>query len=372
MSFSVVLPNYNHGKLLPRAVLSLMEQNLPPDEIVIIDDASTDDSLAIIARLKDRFSCIRLIRHERNQGTVVGMNDGLQAATRDFVYFFAADDYCLPGFITAATQSLAQHPEAAFFCGRIVLVDPAGKILGFRPFMWPASRSTMLTPAAVRAKIAASDNWSAGTSVVYRRRRLIEAGGFDNSMGAFCDGLMVRKLAFESGFYFASVVVAAMERYPQSLSAQAALSIEKNTRLIATATAAVKASFPSDVSVVYSDLLTPVAVQYGRPLALPQITNRYSGHGSGVAAFAFRPRRFERHRQTAVVALDDPDVDGFDSSSVQCRRDASWRISCAKGALRGDCHRCTDRRSARSNAVTNPRLRCPASSGGNRARPIFA
>jgi glycosyltransferase involved in cell wall biosynthesis len=255
MSFSVVLPNYNHGKLLPRAVLSLMEQNPPPDEIVIIDDASTDDSLAIIARLMDRFSCIRLIRHERNQGTVVGMNDGLQAATRDFVYFFAADDYCLPGFITAATQALARHPEAAFFCGRIVLVDPAGKILGFRPFMWPALHSTMLTPAAVRAKIAASDNWSAGTSVVYRRRRLIEAGGFDNSMGAFCDGLMVRKLAFESGFYFASVVVAAMERYPQSLSAQAALSIEKNTRLIATAIAAVKASFPSDVSVVYSDLL---------------------------------------------------------------------------------------------------------------------
>jgi hypothetical protein len=71
-------------------------------------------------------------------------------------------------------------------------------------------------------------------------------------MGAFSDGIIVRRLALESGFYFATTVVAALERYPESLSAQTALSTEKSARLVPTAVASVRANFPPDIREVYA------------------------------------------------------------------------------------------------------------------------
>jgi glycosyltransferase involved in cell wall biosynthesis len=255
MSISVILPNFNHGKLLWRAVAALMAQSPPPAEVIIINDASTDESLAVIESLGVQFPCIRLINHTQNKGVVVSLNEGLDVATGDLVYFAAADDYSLPGLFAAAEQALARYPEVAFFCGRVVIVDPEGGILGFRPFMQPASRSMMLTPAMVRTKSATSDNWSVGPSVIYRRRRLMEAGGFDAATGAFADGMIVRQLAFESGFYFDTAVLAAWERYPESLSARTALSVTESERLIASALSGVKSRLPADIRETYAERL---------------------------------------------------------------------------------------------------------------------
>jgi glycosyltransferase involved in cell wall biosynthesis len=252
---SVVLLNYNHGKLLPRAVSALMAQTPPPREVIIINDASTDNSLAVIAKLQVQHPSIKLIDNEKNKGAVAGMNEGLKASSQELVYFAAADDYVLPGFFAAATGALEQYPQAAFFCGRVVLVDPQGKLLGFRPFMQPLRRSGLVTPATARAKFALSDNWSVGPGVIYRRGRLMEARGFDENMAAFSDGIIVRRLAFESGFYFDRSVVCAWERYAESLSSRSALSTKESARLIGTACAEVKTAFPRDIRDSYAGLL---------------------------------------------------------------------------------------------------------------------
>jgi glycosyltransferase involved in cell wall biosynthesis len=255
MSISVVIPNFNHGKLLPRAVLAVMRQNPPPHEIIIINDGSTDHSLDVIRSLQCSFPCIHAIHHKENKGVVAAMNEGLSVATGDLVYFAAADDFCLPSLFAAADRALRSFPEAAFFCGRVVLVNCSGTIVGFRPFMLPSARAAFLSPAKVRARIAVSDHWCVGPAVIYRRDRLLAAGGFDETMGAFTDGLIVRRLALDFGFYFDPIVVVAWQISPDSLSARTALSIAENTDLIAKAVDAVRATFPADVSKAYADIL---------------------------------------------------------------------------------------------------------------------
>jgi glycosyltransferase involved in cell wall biosynthesis len=252
MSFSVVTPNFNHGKVLARAVDAVMAQTPRPAELIIINDGSTDDSLAVISTLQARYPAIRLINHEENRGVLAAMNEGLRAASGEFVYMAAADDFALPGLFAAAQAALQQHPDAAYFCGRVVLFDPQGRILGVRPFMQPSAGAAFVSPAAARAELAKSDNWSVGAGVIYRRRRLLAAGGFDETMGAFGDGLMVRRLALESGFYFDPALVAAWEIYPESLSARAALSVAESNKLIGRAVAAIKQTFPADIRDSYA------------------------------------------------------------------------------------------------------------------------
>jgi glycosyltransferase involved in cell wall biosynthesis len=256
MSFSVVIPNFNHGRLLPRAVHALMAQRPMPAEIVIINDGSTDDSRSVIAALRARFPCILAIDHAVNRGVVAAMNEGLRAATGEFVYFAAADDFSLQDLFARAETALLGHREAAFFCSRVVLADPEGTILGFRPFMQPSRKAAFLTPRRVRKKLAHSDQWCVGPSVIYRRTRLLETGGFDDAMGAFTDGLVVRRLALESGFCFDPQLLVCWEISPTGLSARTALSVAENTRLIAKAVDAVRSGFPADIRIAYAEQLS--------------------------------------------------------------------------------------------------------------------
>jgi len=227
-----------------------------PAEIVIINDGSTDDSRSVIAALRARFPCILAIDHAVNRGVVAAMNEGLRAATGEFVYFAAADDFCLPDLFARAETALRGHREAAFFCSRVVLADPEGTILGFRPFMQPSRKAAFLTPRRVRKKLAHSDQWCVGPSVIYRRTRLLETGGFDDAMGAFTDGLIVRRLALESGFFFDPQLLVCWEISPTGLSARTALSVEETTRLIAKAVVAVRSSFPADIRIAYAEQLS--------------------------------------------------------------------------------------------------------------------
>jgi glycosyltransferase involved in cell wall biosynthesis len=256
MTLSVVIPNFNHGKLLPRAVHAVIAQRPQPIEIIIINDGSTDDSHSVIAALQARFPRILAIDHKLNQGVVATMNEGLHTARGELVYFAAADDFCLPGLFAHAEAALLAHRAAAFFCARAVLVDPGGSIVGFRPFMQPASQALFLTPDRVREELAHSDQWCVGPAVIYRRSRLLEIGGFDGAMGAFTDGLVVRRLALESGFFFDPQLLVCWEISPSSLSARTALSETENIRLISNAVDQVRANFPADVRIAYAERLS--------------------------------------------------------------------------------------------------------------------
>ena len=122
-TLSVVLPNYNHGDVIARALEALLHQERRPDEIVVVDDGSTDDSRDVIARFAARSASIRVLVNEQNQGVIAALIRGLEAAGGDYVYFAASDDWVMPGFFKLALEMLEQNPTLGLFCGESVLRD---------------------------------------------------------------------------------------------------------------------------------------------------------------------------------------------------------------------------------------------------------
>ena len=255
MLLSVVLPNFNHAKWLPRSVNALLSQSEPPDEIIIVDDASTDNSISVIEKLARDHKAIRLIRHATNLGAVTAMTTGFAAAKGEFVLFSAADDFVLPGLLQRALAALRKYPQAALFCAGVVMVDPQDKIVGFRPFTEPVWTARYVTPHEVRRLILTSDNWIIGPSVIYRRECLMAIGGFDPALGSFCDGIVVRNLALLHGFYFDPDILAICMVYPQSFSASSALSATKSRALIDIARERGVQALPEDIRDRYRDLI---------------------------------------------------------------------------------------------------------------------
>ncbi|HLH98927.1 MAG TPA: glycosyltransferase family 2 protein [Xanthobacteraceae bacterium] len=223
-TLSVVLPNYNHARLIPRAVKALLSQTLPPDEVIVVDDNSTDDSRAVIADLAAASPRLRVLENQKNEGTVGALQRGLAAARGTYVYLAAADDFVLPDFFSLALTTLKQHPGADLFCAEAILVDGATeRRLGVRPPVRPIHHLGFVDAEQARRLLARSDNWILTGSSVFRREAIARAGGLDDSLGSFADGYLARKIALTNGFCYAPRAVATWWVLADSYSRRSAL-----------------------------------------------------------------------------------------------------------------------------------------------------
>ena len=93
---SVIIPCYNYGRFLPEAVKSALSQERVETEVIIVDDASTDDSGAVAERFARSDPRVTVIRHERNAGHIVAFNDGYAMATGELLARLDADDLLTP------------------------------------------------------------------------------------------------------------------------------------------------------------------------------------------------------------------------------------------------------------------------------------
>lgn len=219
---SVVLPNYNHATLLPRALTALAAQERPADEIVLVDDASTDDSLAVVERFAPLLPGLRVVRLARNGGAAAAIARGLAEVTGDLVYFAAADDVAGPRLFARAEAALAAHPEAALAAGEAVLRHPDGSVMGLRPAILPAQHERYLSPPEVVALLRRADHFVVSVATIWRRTAVVAAGGFDPALGPMCDSFLARELALRHGFVFIPEVLGVWHVNPASVSRSAA------------------------------------------------------------------------------------------------------------------------------------------------------
>lgn len=111
---SVVIPCYNSARFLDEALRSVHEQTRPVDEIIVVDDASTDESAAIARAAQ--VTCISL---DRNRGPGAARNRGISSSTGDLIAFLDADDYWMPTHIEEVAGLLERYPASVVAFSRI-------------------------------------------------------------------------------------------------------------------------------------------------------------------------------------------------------------------------------------------------------------
>jgi glycosyltransferase involved in cell wall biosynthesis len=105
---SVILPTFNRSRTLPAAMRSVLDQSFRDLELIVVDDASTEDIAALVAGVGD--PRIRYLRHDRNQGAAAARDTGLAAAGGRFVAFQDSDDLWLPGKLDRQIGLLERQP----------------------------------------------------------------------------------------------------------------------------------------------------------------------------------------------------------------------------------------------------------------------
>src|SRR5690606_33035643 len=109
---SVIIPNHNKARTLRACLASVLAQTNPPAEVIVVDDASTDDSRAIIREFPVRLICLDV-----NQGAAAARNAGARSATGDVLFFLDSDIALAPDALANALRVLREHPECAMVQG---------------------------------------------------------------------------------------------------------------------------------------------------------------------------------------------------------------------------------------------------------------
>lgn len=248
-SVTVVVPNYNHSAYLPRLYQSLKDQTLQPDEIVVVDDASTDDSLKVLRSFAAVMPHMRIVALDRNLGAIGAINRGLREASGDLVLLLAADDTIEPDMLERLATALEQHSQAALACGEAMLKLNNGTVLGIRPIILPAFQERFIAPHEMRSLLLGIDHIFVGTVTLYRRTLLMRAEGLDAGLGSLSDSFVARRLALEHGFVFVPRPLGTWYQIPQGFSRSVAATPNHQLRLIAKARALIEAERPG----VYPD-----------------------------------------------------------------------------------------------------------------------
>jgi glycosyltransferase involved in cell wall biosynthesis len=198
-TLSVLMTNYNHGRFIGEALTAMLSQSRPADEIIVADDASTDDSVEIIDEFRARHPQIRLIRNEKNGGVVNNCNVLLRTARGRYLVFAASDDRVLPNFFASSLAAFERYPAAGLVSGVSKIMSEDGKELGdFHRPTWAKDVCWMPPPVACRM-LQRYGSWFMGNVTVYRRDALLAVGPFREQLGAFCDGFASMTIAMRDG-----------------------------------------------------------------------------------------------------------------------------------------------------------------------------
>jgi len=114
MSISAIIPVYNRPKALLRSVISVLNQTVSVDELIIVDDGSTDDTTEVIAELQQRFSMIKVIV-QANLGVSAARNAAIKEAKGNWIAFLDSDDEWQPNKIEVFLAHIKEHDNCQLF-----------------------------------------------------------------------------------------------------------------------------------------------------------------------------------------------------------------------------------------------------------------
>ncbi|RMH35842.1 MAG: glycosyltransferase [Nitrospirae bacterium] len=218
MKVSIVTISYNQARFLEETIRSVIEQDYPEIEYIVVDPGSTDGSREIIERYRDR---IDHIIFEPDEGPADGLNKGFAKATGEIFGFLNADDLLLPGAVRRVVDYFRRYPEIDVVSGHGYKIDSAGNIIGktyshrFRPRDYVFGACVLVQQ-----------------STFFRNSAFRQAGGFNKGNRVSWDG----ELWFDMGmagckFGRMHTFLSAFRMHPDSITVSGRLShLEKGIK----------------------------------------------------------------------------------------------------------------------------------------------
>lgn len=222
---AVVMSNYNHARYLPESLDGIFGQRRAADEIVIIDDASTDNSVEIISGYTGRTSAARLLRNPTRLGVQDSIARALPLLNSDYLVWTSADDRLLPDFLECSMAALERHPQAGLcFSETTELRGDTGVVVRFaaepsvRHIFNLDGLPEFMSPPDLLARMRLTYFPIAANTVVVRRDALLSIGAYPKQLQWHADSFIYNVIALRHGACVVPKTLALIRAVPGSYS----------------------------------------------------------------------------------------------------------------------------------------------------------
>jgi hypothetical protein len=199
-TLTVVMPNYNHAHFLPDALRAILGQSRRPDQVIVVDDASTDDSVPVLEQIAASDPVVKVIKNDRNRGVARSVMRGLEEATGDYVYFSAADDRVLPGLFERCMNALSLFPYAAV-CTSVPAVLHSSGATSEHDFK-VSPHVCYWSPSQYQAVVSKTGLWMPSHTAIMKKKSLLEAGGLLEDLKWHCDWFALSVMTLREGMCY--------------------------------------------------------------------------------------------------------------------------------------------------------------------------
>lgn len=179
MKISVVTPNYNYAAFIGQTIESVLAQNDPNCEHVIVDDGSTDNSVDIIRNYANRYPGRVVLVCQENKGQTPAINVGMKQVSGDVICWINSDDTFCPGVFAAVRRRFEQHPDTDIVFGDMNVTDLQGRLMYRRRHLdFSFTSGCLLGFTTVLSSNA----------VFWRKTAMLKNGYFNESLKCNMDG----------------------------------------------------------------------------------------------------------------------------------------------------------------------------------------
>lgn len=219
---SIITPTYNHKNFIGQAIASVLAQTFSDWEMIVVDDASTDQTPLIIEQFCKGDNRIKFIRHSFNWGKsrlADIYNQALESCNGKYIAILEGDDLWPAYKLEVQIPMLESTPEAVLSHGAVGLVSMKEKVK-LPKYPWPMSvRENKPLGSALKALLLGENPIYSQTAVI-RRKYLTKIGGFqpDDFPSIVVDYPTWMELAFQGEFIFIPKILGYWRRYPLSVS----------------------------------------------------------------------------------------------------------------------------------------------------------
>ncbi|MBZ0300369.1 MAG: glycosyltransferase [Anaerolineae bacterium] len=221
---SVLMAVYNGERYLQAALDSILNQTFSDFELVIIDDASTDDTAAILAACAAQDARIRLVPNEHNLGLTRSLNKGLHLACGDYIARQDADDVSMPDRLAKQVTALDTQADTILVTGHLDLIDEQGEV--WRRPRWGGS------PPVVAWHLLFYNYVGGHSQVMFRRRSILDLGGYNEQWRYSQDYELWCRVVHVGDIAFLPDVLLQWRRHSSSITGQKKLEQEAYSLMV--------------------------------------------------------------------------------------------------------------------------------------------
>jgi glycosyltransferase involved in cell wall biosynthesis len=230
---SAIIPTYNRARYLPRALMSVAEQDYRPIEAIVIDDGSKDNTAELIPAQKQLLASrgIELIYvKQKNGGPARARNAGLAMARGELIGCLDSDDLWKPAFVSTMLRLLETYPTAGLAFGGYLCIDTEDQLTGERPTGLPASPREALFSTPFPAIM---DYMPTGTPCILMRKEAIHTvGDFDTNLHIGEDWDLWYRIGKKYDFVYSLEGLTCVRDHPQNMEKGDSGAISDKVKLI--------------------------------------------------------------------------------------------------------------------------------------------